>query len=267
MPIDIITYIITGLLAGLVLGMLGSGSSLIILPVLSTLFLTLMGGKYAMHLAVGTSMACLFIGALFTMLFKLKQDRELPWEIFKSILPACILGVIVATFLSPYIPAHILKIYVGVFVLLAGLQMLFRKPIQTNDAAPCNHCTLFIVSFFIAALSGVAGLAIGILLVPFLNYLKLPIAKAILISVVATVTYTFFGTLGYIGSGLQLPNLPIHSIGLIYWPAFLIISAALVVMIPVGVKCASKISHRKLQIGFAIFILIAACNLLISAIS
>lgn len=259
----IIIFIITGFIAGLILGMLGSGSSLIILPVLCGLFTKSFGSGFAMHVAVSTSMACLFIGSLITLFFKLKNDRIENWRVFAIIILASIAGVIIATVIGPFIPAHILKIYVGIFVLLAGLQMLFRKPLQVQTFPKLNFYLVFFVCLLIAILSGVAGLALGILMVPFLNQIKVPLSKAIIFSVVATVFYTLVGTLGFVIHGLTLHNLPENTFGLIYWPAFVIISIGSIAMIPVGVYLSKQISLRALQISFAVFILIAALNLLI----
>ncbi|WP_066014109.1 TSUP family transporter [Endozoicomonas atrinae] len=58
-----VVYLLTGALGGIIIGALGSGSSLAILPVLSLIFPMLFPEAISLQVAVATCMATLIIGS------------------------------------------------------------------------------------------------------------------------------------------------------------------------------------------------------------
>lgn len=246
-------FIVIGLLAGLVVGILGSGSSLIILPFLSV--------NYEIHSAVGTCMAVLLVGSATAFYFKLKQVGQLDWRFVKWLIPGTIIGAIVGATIAHYLPGEVLRIYIGIFIIIAGFHMLLKRN-HLEEIQLASPWILFFISLIAACLTGMAGVAIGILLVPFLRKLNVPINQAILIAIFIAVIYTIAGTFGFIVTGLNAPNLPKWSLGYIYLPAAFLIAIFTAIAVPVGVKLSGIISHKALHYGFGIFVVLAGANLL-----
>ena len=64
------------------------------------------------------------------------------------------------------------------------------------------------------------------------------------------------GTLGYIWAGIGLPQMPWGSVGYLYLPALVIISAASVTLAPIGARAAHRMDIKPLKRVFA-FVLYA----------
>lgn len=258
----ILLFIVIGLLSGLVVGMLGTGSSMIILPFLSYFYPKIgMSSDFAIHSAVGTCMAILWVGSVVAFYFKLKQVGKLDWSVVKWLIPGAMIGALAGAIIAHFLSGEFLRIYVGIFILAAGLHMLFKRDHLEEMKLPSSWI-LLIVSMIAACLSGMAGIAIGILLVPFLRKCNVPINQAILIAIFIAVIYTFVGTLGFVVTGLHVKNMPHWSLGYVYLPAMLAIAFFTALAVPVGVKFSSHVSHKALHYGFGIFVVLAGTNLL-----
>ena len=66
------------------------------------------------------------------------------------------------------------------------------------------------------------------------------------------------GTIGYLVTGWNVPDLPHGSGGFLYLPAVAILSIATMIFAPIGVKTAHKLPARQLKISFGIMLLLIA---------
>ena len=69
------------------------------------------------------------------------------------------------------------------------------------------------------------------------------------------------GTIGYLVTGWNIPNLPHGSGGFLYLPAVAILSIATMIFAPLGVKTAHKLPARQLKISFGIMLLLIAIKM------
>ena len=74
------------------------------------------------------------------------------------------------------------------------------------------------------------------------------------------------GALGYMVAGLHVVNLPSHSIGFIYLPAFIIIALASLISAPFGALLVQKLSVKKLKKIFAVLLISIGLNMLYSLV-
>jgi uncharacterized membrane protein YfcA len=64
------------------------------------------------------------------------------------------------------------------------------------------------------------------------------------------------GSIGYLVAGWSLPDMPAGALGYLYWPGFLVLSAASMMTAPVGARLAHRMDVAPLKRVFA-FVLYA----------
>ena len=115
-----LVLVLSGLLIGVVTGLLGAGGGFLIIPSL-VLFL-----KLPMKTAVGTSLLIIAINSLFGFLFSLKQF-EYNWVVLLSFTVLAIIGIFIGSRLSDKISGTSLKKGFGWFILVMGIYIIIRE--------------------------------------------------------------------------------------------------------------------------------------------
>jgi uncharacterized membrane protein YfcA len=106
------------------------------------------------------------------------------------------------------------------------------------------------------------GIAGGAILVPILTFCGMKLRHTIGIATVCGVMIAFFGSIGYVYTGLDNELLPAWSLGYIYLPALVTIALTSSLVAPLGVKLAAKMPVRRLKRFFAIFLILVAIKML-----
>lgn len=119
-PMGLPTVILLGILVGFITGFIGAGGGFIIVPVL-IFFLRLNFKK-----AIGTSLCIIAINSLVGFTGNIGH-QEINWILLLSISFACVLGIIVGSFLSDKISSKKLKPAFGWFTLCVGLYVFIKE--------------------------------------------------------------------------------------------------------------------------------------------
>lgn len=263
MVADILIYFVVGLAGGAVAGLIGTGSSTIILPALVYLLPHLLQDQVlGLHIAIATCMATIFVTALAVSYQYLKAGL-IDWRLVKLLLPTYIVGPLIGAWISSKMPGEWLKIYIGMFIVFAGAKMLFHPPADNALKHLPATWLLLLMSLLITVLSSMAGVAIGLMMVPLLHHYGIKLKVAMHVSLISAVLYTFFGAVGYIIEGWDVIGLPQWSFGYVYLPAFICVSIGVVVTAPVLAKVSIKMDANKLKMFFALFLCVAGLNLII----
>lgn len=254
---DYLIYLIIGCFGGIIIGALGSGSSLVILPALSLIFPLIFPANIALNMAVGTCLATLIAGALSGAASYLKAGH-CHNTLLKLCLPGVVLGGIVAPFSSHLLPAHILKWYIGLYIFITGvykLIKLFQHRHRETTVRALQPGLIMAMSFISAWLSGMAGVALGIVMIPFLS--RYTDHKSVVgTNLVLAVPYAVIGTIGYITSGLSVTHTIPHALGYIYLPAFIVIAVAMLIFPPLGLKLVKEVPVKRMQVIFYSYLVI-----------
>jgi uncharacterized membrane protein YfcA len=118
---------------GVSLGLLGSGGSILTVPVLVYLIvpaLALLGGL-SMHRAVATSLVIIALKS-FSGFYKYldvldKQNLELDWKTLMLVTGLGIAGSFASAKIAHRVPHHKLKQGFGVFLIVMGIYILYRS--------------------------------------------------------------------------------------------------------------------------------------------
>ncbi len=246
-------WLLLGLFAGTLAGLLGVGGGLVIVPVLAALFaLQGFAAQHLMQLAVGTSLATI----LFTSLASLYAHHRrgavlwpLMWPLALGILPGGWLGAALAS----WIGASALAGLFGLFELAVAAQMAFGRAPAAQHRAPGRGRNV-LAGMVIGALSALLGIGGGTLTVPWLVWHGVDVRKAVGTSAACGLPIALSGTLGFVAAGLGRSGLPAGSTGFVYWPAVVAISIASVRSAPAGARLAHRLDRARLKQVFAGFL-------------
>jgi len=246
-------FLAGGATGGLLLGMLGVGTALVAVPLL-TLVLPWLGvpAPDAPLTALATSMAVVAATSISSVLSHHRLGN-VAWSVFRTTILASLLGVVLGSAVATHLPAQALRAVVAAFLLYTAWRMLRAPAAKPGDAAAEASPTAYRVG---GALIGMAGSFIGagggVLMVPFLNGRGLPMTRAAATSTAIGLPVTVLGAILYTGLGLRegvsLPG----QFGYLHVPAFLEISVASVLAAPFGARLASRVPAVLLKRGFAV---------------
>ena len=252
-----------GAIVGFLAGLLGIGGDLIIVP--SLLFILPWVGvtsSHLTHVAIATSLATIILTSLSSATAHHKRGN-VPWHLFKPMLPGIIIGAMVSAFVSEQIPAKDLQQAFSIFVLLMAAQMAFPFKSGTTGKMPALW-VLFACSALMAFIAGLMGIGGGVLLVPFLSFCGLQMRNAVGFSSVSGFLIAVSGTLGYIIAGANATDLPEWTLGYVYLPALFGIIISSMMFAPIGVKAASTWPTPVLKKAFSMLLLVIGLKLIFS---
>jgi uncharacterized protein len=260
---EYLLYLATGLFTGFLSGLLGIGGGLIIVPMLSFIFAFLgFPVEFIIHMALGTSLAVIVITAIASSRAH-HSHHNVDWVIVKKIAFGIIIGAFLGSLVVAKFDASLLKVLFTIYVFLVAFQILSDytpNPARILPRRPALDC----VGAFIGWISSFVGIGGGSLSVPFLIYCNIDTKRAIGTSSAIGLPIAIAGTTGYVLSGLPITNLPAHSFGFVYLPAFIIIALSSLISAPVGALLVQKLSVKKLKKLFACLLIVIGLNMTIS---
>ena len=259
-------YALASALGGLLVGLIGTGMSLVVLPSLVLLFASLLDGYDTLRLAAGTTMAAMAAGAISGALVQYRAGH-VDVRLFQWMLAPYVVGGLAGPWVSRLLPTSFLSTYIAVIITAIATRMLLTRrnasPAQRDYSA--HRLELSVVLAGIALLSSIAGVASGIFAIPYLiARFSIPVRTIIGTSTGAAAVYSTVGAIGYVSAGWSAPDLPEYSLGFVYLPAFLIMAVTASLFTPLGVRLASYINEQVLRRFFAVFLLVAAAAILLS---
>lgn len=251
-------YIILGLAAGFVAGLLGVGGGLIIVPVLSWL-LEVQGLTHnAIHFALGTSLASI----LFTSISSLRAHHvrgAVDWNTVRRISPGIVAGTFLGAALASRLPALPLKIFFTTFLFYAAVQMWWNfKPASHRQLPAASG--MFGAGSVIGAVSSWVGIGGGTLSVPFQLWCNVPLHRAIGTSAAIGFPIAAAGAAGYALTASSIPEVP-STFGYIHLTALACIALGSVITAPLGARSAHALPVAKLKRLFALFLLALAIRM------
>lgn len=260
--LTILALAITGVVAGILAGLLGVGGGIVIVPVLYFLFQGFgVSPESAMVIATATSLATIVP----TSLSSIRTHHRLGnvdvgllkrWGLF------ILAGVLVASWLVTRIDGHWLTVLFGVIATLAALNMLFRagKPgLFSQLPGPAGQATMATSVGFFSAMVGIGG---GTLSVPLLTLCNYPAHKAVGTAAAIGLMIALPGALVMLTVGTTPADAPISTLGLINLAGFICIVPLTVLFAPVGARLAATLDAARLKKVFAVVLLVTGVRML-----
>jgi uncharacterized membrane protein YfcA len=261
---ELLSYLITGALAGLMAGLLGIGGGLVIVPALALLFA---GQGFAqgtmMHFAVGTSLATIVLTSVSSLLAHHRRGSVL-WPAVRGMAPGIVLGALAGAWLARQVSSPQLALVFGVFEILVALQLLVDRQPAAHRALP-GRAGLGLAGGVIGAVSALLGIGGGTLIVPFLLWNQVDIRKAVGTAATCGLPIALAGAAGFMLAGQGSEPATGWNTGFVYWPAVAGIVLASVPLAPLGARLAHWLPRRLLQLIFAVFLAAVGARMTIAA--
>lgn len=257
-------YVLLGIAAGTLSGLLGVGGGVIVVPGFIWLFQNQgIPSNIIMHMAAGTSLAAMIVTASCSLYAHYRRGAVLGTILYLMI-PWLIIGTGCGALLAPFIHTHVLKILFGILIISISLSEFFKKEVAETVSPPAHLGVLGISlgSFIIGILSGLFGLGGGTLLIPFLQYCGIGMRNAVSISVACGLVVAITGTLSLMLTGFHQPNLPSHSLGYVYLPACIAVSVGSPIFAFIGAMLHHRLHVSILKKFFSVFLLVVGLHLL-----
>lgn len=253
----LIGYLLLGLLAGFVAGLLGVGGGLIIVPILVWLFEAQGITQHGMHLALGTSLASI----LFTSMSSLRAHHArgaVDWHTVTRIAPGIVAGTLFGAVLAARLSPVPLKLFFVAFLFYAAGQMWWNfKPAALRQLP--GQTGMFGAGTLIGAVSSWVGIGGGTLSVPFQLWCNVPLHRAIGTSAAIGLPIALSGAVGY---ALTAPDhgLP-GTLGYIHLTALASIALGSIGTAPLGARVAHALPVGKLKRIFALLLFTLAVRM------
>ena len=242
---DLLT-LISGIVTGVMSGTFGVGGAVISTPAIRALGLSA-------ALAVGTTLPSIIPGAIAGS-WRYRTAELIRWDVVVATAPAGIISAVIGAWISPRVPGegHLLMVLTAALLMWSAINMIRTlTPTNSSDglAIARRSPKLFavITGLLAGGLSGLLGLGGGIVMVPlFRRWLGLPIKNAVATSLICVGCFAIPGTITH---ALE---------GGIDWRFATWLAVGVIVGAPLGSRMALKMSDKRLQRAFGLFLAVIA---------
>ncbi|MAF16007.1 MAG: hypothetical protein CMG93_08495 [Marinomonas sp.] len=251
----------TGVVAGILAGLLGVGGGIVIVPVLFFLYQGLgVSADSAMLVATATSLATI-IPTSISSIRAHNAKGNVDFELLKAWGFFIFLGVLIGSFVVTRVEGQWLTLLFGVIATLSAINMLLGKKDALFNSLP-GKGGQSIIATCIGFFSSMVGIGGGTLTVPTLTFCNYPAHRAVgtaaavglIISLPAAVTMLIVG---------QTPaDAPFGTFGLVNLVGAACIIPLTVLFAPVGAGLANRLNAAMLKKVFAVTLIFTGLRML-----
>jgi uncharacterized protein len=260
--------IVAGAVTGLLAGVFGVGGGAVVVPVLYELFRVMdVPEEVRMPLCVGTSLAVIIPTSIRS--FNAHRAKgAVDMSILRQWAAPVVIGVVFGSVIARYAPPDLFK---AIFVAVAGVsavRLLFGSDSWRLGTDMPSRPIMVAYGWLIGILSALMGIGGGQLSNLFMTFYNRPIHQAVATSSGLGILISIPGAIGYIYAGwphmadypdvvaFQLP-LALGYVSLLGFVLFIPTSTWLA---PVGARLAHRLSKRRLEVAFGIFLLLVCAR-------
>lgn len=257
----LLALLATGLLAGLVAGLLGVGGGIVLVPALD--FVLQRAGVSAdasMHVAIATSLATIVPTSIASSRIHYRRDA-IDLSIAQAWAPGMIVGGLLGSALAATATDALLTALFGAMAALVAAKMWlpldhlrWRKDVPRGPLGQ-------LLAVGIAAVSTLLGIGGGTLAVPAMTLCGVAIHRAVGTAALFGLFLSVPGTLGYLLVRPDLP-LPPYTWGLVNLLALALVATTSTLTAPLGARLAHTLDRRRLSQVFSLFLLLVALRML-----
>jgi uncharacterized membrane protein YfcA len=257
--------VIGGVITGILAGLFGVGGGAVIVPVLYEIFRVLdVPEDVRMQLCVGTSLAIIVPTSIRSFLSH-RAKGNLPVEILRMWALPVIVGILTGAVVAAFAPAWVFKLaFVFIATFVASKMLFANEAWRIGDTLP-GRALMSLYGFIIGLYSSLMGVGGGSVSTMFLMLHGVAIHAAVGISAGVGVIISVAGTIGFILAGLpQQALMPPLSIGYVSLIGFVLMAPITTALVPLGARLAHRLSKRKLEIAFGLFLVAVALRFIVS---
>ena len=254
-----------GIVTGILAGLFGIGGGAVIVPVLYEVFRVFgVPDSVRMQLCLGTSLAIIVPTTLRSYRAHKTRGLVLPDVMRHWALPS-MAGVAAGSVLAAIAPADTFKAAFVIIACAIAAKLLVGGQRWVVGTELPGAAAMRSYGFVIGLASSLMGIAGGSLVTMVLTLYGRPIHNAVATAAGLGVPITVAGTIGYVLAGLpHLALLPPLSFGFVSVIGVVVVAPLSSWVAPFGARLAYRLPKRKLEISFALFLLLVAARFLVS---
>lgn len=252
----------SGLVSGLMAGLLGIGGGIVIVPILE-FSLTFFGVDDAvrMHIAIATSLAIIIVTSFSSTRAHHKRGN-VDLVLIKNWALSMLIAAAVGSWAASKLNGKALVILFALLAFFVAIKMLTRGGTKkTQDDFP-NHWAVQVMPMSIGLLSSMIGIGGGVMGVSFMTIFGMSIHRAVGTASFFGVLISIPGTISYMITGYGVAGLPPGNIGYVSLIGLAIIAPASYLAAPLGAKIAHKLDRRQLNLAFGLFLLMVSSQMI-----
>jgi uncharacterized protein len=259
----ILILVATGLSLGFLSALLGIGGGVLMTPVQYWLYTSAgMDPDLAIKIAFATTLAVIWPTAA-SGVFRHQRLGAINWRaaVFMGIFT--LIGSLIGSTIASHLPGSALKIAFGAIGLIMAARMLTVK-ISDEERPIRQNLWLWIgLALPIGVITGILAIGGGIIVVPVLVLvIGFRMSKAVATSLAMMLFTSVGGIVGWVINGLSATGLPAHTIGYIYWPAWLALTISSIGAAQFGAILAHKLPGRTINYIFIALVLYVGLDML-----
>ena len=255
----------TGVLAGVLAGLLGVGGGIVIVPVLYFLMQGFgVSAASAMAIATSTSLAIIVPTAISSVRAHYRNGN-VDVELLKFWGAIILLAAIVGSLIANAVSGTFLTWMFGIIAVLVSINMLFRS------GAPALFPTLpgkpgqVLMATSVGGLSVMVGIGGGTIGVPLLTSFNVAAHRAVGTAAAFGLLIALPGALTLMVVGETPMDAPMGTWRLLNLPALALIVPLTVLFAPVGAWLGAKLNAKELKKAFAVVLFFTGTRMLIQA--
>ncbi|WP_306225945.1 sulfite exporter TauE/SafE family protein [Bosea beijingensis] len=265
-----VSLVLAGAVTGLLAGVFGVGGGAVIVPVLYEIFRVIgVAEEVRMPLSVGTSLAIIIPTSIRS--FNAHRAKGLvDLSILKVWAVPVIVGVLAGSWIARFAPADLFKIVFVAVATISALRLLFAADRWKFGEDMPGKPLMVAYGGLIGVLSALMGIGGGQLSSLFMTFYGRPIHQAVATSSGLGVLISIPGALGFIYAGwpqMALGTLPPLSLGYVSLIGMILFIPTSIWTAPIGARLAHRLSKRRLEIAFGLFLLVVASRFVWSLIN
>ncbi len=263
----VLGIVASGVVTGLLAGLFGIGGGAVIVPVLYEVFRILgVPDEVRMQLCVGTSLAIIVPTNIRSYLAHRAKGAVDHQVVKRWVLPA-LGGIAVGSVVAAFAPAAIFRLAFVVMASVIAFKLLFgRDSWRVADEFP-GQPAMSVFGLLVGLSSSLMGVSGGSVANMIQTLYGRSMHQAVATSAGLGVPISIAGTIGYMLAGLpRWSLLPPLSIGFVSLIGVVVMAPVSSLVAPYGARLAHALPRRRLEIGFAIFLIVVCARFLWSLV-
>ncbi|NJE31048.1 sulfite exporter TauE/SafE family protein [Thermococcus sp. 18S1] len=243
-------YFAVGVFIGILAALFGLGGGFLIVPTLNFLGVEI-------HHAVGTSSAAVVFTSLSSAIAYSRQKR-IHYKVGLLLASTAVVGAYIGAWMTSFISAAQLKVIFGLALVIVAVRIYRKKTAEPSEVkleeVEVNYKLVPIGGFFAGIASGLLGVGGGIINVPFLTYLGLPIHYAVATSSFAIVFTATAGALKH------------YAMGNVETQWLVLLVPGLIIGAQLGARIAKRTRASSLKKAFAVVMALLALRMILKGL-
>jgi uncharacterized membrane protein YfcA len=257
--------LLTGLVSGVLAGLLGIGGGIVIVPVLEAALATQgVDPAIRMHVAVATSLATIIPTSISSSRAHHRRN-SIDLDLVKRWAVFVLIGAFLGTFIAAQVDSRVLAAVFAVVALLVAIKMMLPLEGFTLTSAVPRTPIANLIPMGIGTVATMMGIGGGGLAVPILTLCGEKIHRAVGTAALFGLAVSLPGTIGYVIAGQGDPRLPLGSFGYVNLIGLCLIAPMTIMAAPLGAKLAHSLSRRHLSLIFGVFLFLISARMFFRA--